>query len=479
MADASTTAARYPTLPGDADEQARRESARLRLRLLRGEWFDDLRRHMAQHFDPIREHAVGKPDTSTNLFSAVIDQLAVLYDRPPIIRHDDPAAAERATELLAGAGWWSLGGMLQRYALGCREAFVRPVVTEAGDLLLRVVTPDLVHAEESPDAPDLPAMMQEARMRELGEGDDQWYLDVLDVRDPANPSYRILRIGDGEDVTERVRGSTDWPQQFRLADGAPVMPYATYHAKRTGRLWDWRTGAESVEGTLTVAVLWSWWVHCTRDSAWSQRWTMDAALRGSKRSGTGTAEHSAIVTDPSSVMQFQSDGDRATIGQWVPAIDPLTLGTAIGEFEQRLLVHFGLSPGDVQRAEGASSGYAITLRRESVRQAQRRMASQFERGDVELLRLISCLYRGTDKAIPEDGWSVSYPGPPKSWDEVQAEMNRLGELAALGLASKVDAYMELHPGTTREQATEELRRILDEDRMLGALRPVQPGPMAR
>lgn len=455
-----------PTLPGDADDEARRSAARQRLRILRGEWIDDLAAHLAVHFDAVRERIVGKPDISTNVLGSVVDQLSVLYAQGATVQHQDAAAAVRASEMLAEAGWASLGTEVQRYTLGLREGFLRPSLTSDGRLLLRVVTGDHIHAEASSDEPDLPALVVEARLRTVG-GETGWYHDILDVRDKAAPTYRIVRARDGEDVTALVRdGETGWPAQFRRADGTPVMPYVTYHAQRTGRLWNWRVGSEAVEGTLTTAVLWTWWIHCVRDAAWAQRWTLDANARGTSARGAGASMAASIATDPSSVMQFESRGDRAAIGQWNPAIDPLTLGTSIGEFEARLLVHFGLSPGDAQRTE-AQSGYAITLNRSAIRQAQRSYAPQFARADTYLLLLVSCLMRGTPNAIPEDGWTVTYPGLPKDWSEIQADIEKAAGLIAAGLASKVDSYMDLHPGMGREQAVAELKRIADETRALG------------
>ncbi len=465
MAHVPSTPTLIPPLPGSTEDSKRREHTRKRLRMLRGEWFGDLQRHTAQHFDPVRERIVGKPDISTNVFRSVVDQLAVLYDRPPVLHHEDnPAAAETAAMLLADAGWWSLASRLQRFVLGLRECFVRPTLTPRG-LLIRLVTPDCVHAEASPEEPDLPVKLTEARLRNV-EGEDGWYWDQFDLSDPADPVYRVVRARDDEDVTALVLGrdvsGASYP--FRLSDGSPVLPYATYHAVRSGELWNWMDGIEAVEGTLTIAVLWSWWIHAVRDTAWAQRWSLDAQLRGAAASGSGLATASAVTTDPSSVMQFRSDGDRASLGQWNPPVDPLTLGTAIAEFEQRLLVHFGLSPADVQRSEQAQSGYALSLRRDAVRQAQRRYVAQFQRGDLQLLRIVSALTQG---GIPEDGWSLTYPGQPESVEEIHASLERHQMLIEAGLESKVDAYMDLHPGVSREQATEALKRIAEETRALG------------
>lgn len=419
-----------------------------------GEWFADLQRHMAQHFDAVRERIVGKPDISTNIFQTVIQQLAVLYDRPPIIHHEDEVAAALATSLLAEAGWWSLGTHNQRFTLGLRENFIRPTLTSKG-LLLRLVDTTTVVVEASPEEPDVPVKITEARIRCM-DNVDGWYWDMFDISDPEFPTYKVIRAQDGEDVTLSMLGSDVYPAEFILADGTPILPYALYHAERTGKVFDWRTGIEAVEGTLTNAVLWSWWIHCVRDSSWAQRYGVDVRPQGSGIAGAGSSATSSVTTDPSSVMLFSSDGDKATLSQWNPAADPLTLGQALSDFEQRILVHFGLSPADVVRNQNAQSGYAISLRKGAVREAQRRMIPQFERGDKELLRIISALTSG---AIPADGWGITYQGQPKSLEEVKAELEKHQTLIAAGLESKVDAYLDIHPGISRDQAVDDLRRI--------------------
>ena len=320
----------------------------------------------------------------------------------------------------------------------------------------------MVHADADPEEPDLPIALTEARVRDLGDG-EEWCWDRFDLTDAGSPSYQIIRAKDGSDVTEQVRGAADWPARF-VVDGEPVMPYATYHATRTNQLFDHLEAVETVEGTLTIAVLWSWWLHGVRDSAWAQRWTMDAHLRGASSVGSGAAAASTVSTDPSSVMQFASDGDRGSLGQWNPPVDPLTLGTAISEYESRLLVQFGLSSADVQQHDSSTqSGVSISLRRDAVREAQRRFRPQFERGDKQVLRIMSGL---TDGRGPADGWSISYPGAPEGVEEMQARIDRFTAMIEAGLASRVDAYMDIHPGVSREQATDDLRRIAAENREL-------------
>jgi len=455
-----------PPVDDASEDAARRDAVRRAERLMRGRWLPDLELHMAQHFDPVRERIVGKPDTGTNAMRSIVRQLSAMYDRGVVLRHDSEQAESMGTMLMADAGWASIGTQVQRMTLAAREWLVRPSLSERG-LLLRQVSPAMVVAEASPDDPDQPWRLTEARVRTGPDGPD-WYWDVLDVSDPAAPTYRVLLAKDRSDASDLFIGG---PREggaypFRDDAGAPVLPYALYHAERTGDLWSWADGLEAIESTLTIAVLWSWWLHSVRDSAWAQRYTVDAALRSAAPSGSGLNTSASVTTDPSSVMQFRTDGESPGVGQWNPPVDPLTLGTALSEYEQRILAQYDISPAAAQRAEG-SSGYAIALRHDAIRQAQRRMEPQFRRADEQLLRAVGAVTRGTPLAIPSDGWSLTYPGPERTAGELEASVERWQRLIDAGLASPVDAYQDMHPGITREQALEDLRRVSDERRALG------------
>lgn len=450
-----------PPLPGPTSEAARLAHTRKRLRLLTGRWFDDLRAHISEHFDEVREKVIGKPDLSTNVLKSVTHQLAVLYDRGAVLGHEDQAGRELASRLLADAGWGSIGTRLQRMVLGLRESFIRPTMTGEG-LLLRIVTPDMVYAEADPEQPDCPVRIWEARVRHLpGEKDPRWFWDHADVS--GVPRFAVVDPKTGADVSamfEVVSGSGD-EYPYRTPSGVAVLPYATYHAERTNDLFSWCDDVEAVEGTLTIAVLWSWWIHTVRDSAWAQRYGVDVDLRGGAVSGDGRKAATFVSSDPSSVMLFRANGDKPVLGQWAPPVDPQTLGSAIHRFERRLLVHFGLSPGDIQSESinPRESGIALAIKREAVRQAQDRYEPQFRRGDKELLRIIAAMVPG----VPEDGWSITYPGPRRTIDEIRQIVERSQLSIEAGLSSPVDAYMELHPDVTREQAADALRQIATEN----------------
>jgi len=465
-----------PPLPGGSSDYQRRSQARKRLRLMTGMWLTDLQLHLQEHFATIRLEALGKPDLATNIMLSLIEQIAKLYAVMPILYNKDLSPEQMAVvvETMTQSGWWSMAEEHQQYTLALREGFARPSVTDDG-LMIRSVTSDIVTATAPSTNPDIPNWLTEARLREY-EDKQVWTWDECSIRDMLDPTYRILTADTPhKDITMDITGENlsgpnypyRWTQGGRKND--PYLPYPIYHAKRTGKLWNGMSGLEAVEGTLTVAVLWTFWLHNVRDASWVQKYSMDAYLRGIGDDGENLhAKRQTVVTDPASLMQFASDGDNPQIGTLPPAIDPKTLGEALSSYEQRLGVYFGIAPNDYERGP-AESGYAISLKRETVREMQRSFESEFRRGDIDLMEKTAAMMNHSGKADfvwPESGWNISYPGLPKTSMEILTSLEQNKGLKEMGLVSLVDSYMSLNAGVDREQALQELLRIKRENRAL-------------
>lgn len=468
-------------LPGGMEQDNRRSQNNKRLRIISGRWLADLQTHLVEHFVNIRREQLGKPDLSTNMLQNVLGQLCALYSGGTSATNPEGSDQQKADFLTAveGSGWWSMAPENQRSVLAMREGFVRPSIEEDGRMLCRIVTPGVIEATASASDPDIPSMLIEARMRTVRDK-QVWTWDYYDVRDPSDPTCKILMPREGatdrdpEDLTQELLGApqsgADYPYRWTQGDraGQPFIPHATYHARRTGRLWNSYDWLEVIEGTLTMAVLWTFWMHNVKDASWSQRWALNAFLRGLGDQGDLHSGRQSVVTDPATIMQFASDGDNASLGQFTPSVDPKTLGEALRDYEQRVGCYMGLAPSDYERGGQAESGYAISLKRESVREAQRSYAPLFRRGDAELIGKWAAMYNRTHgTAVPEDGWELEYAGLPYTAEEVASRLGSLQSQQTLGVASKVDMYLALHPGTTRETAMDALMRIREENARLG------------
>ena len=465
-----------PPLPGQDDEK-RRTHSRLRRRLLEGQWKQDLENKARAFFPPQTVSRFGNLDISRNLFATITKQLAVQYDVPPRVDHAGADVDEFAGRVRS-EGLWAIGARNARNTIGMREGLIRTdYVQERGQLLYRTVPSDLVYAEANPDNPDQPTLIVEAQIRSVDLGDgkgpqDRWTWDVLDMRDPQEPSYRVLlpgsgaRLSEADDVTERILGGTfqgaDYPY---LVEGQPVLPYALYHAAQTGDLWNWYENSEQVEATLLIACYHTFWGYLVRDASFSQRWGIGLTLSGGSVRGSGKSTRKEVHLDPTSIAMFTEEvpgGGR--LGQFGASVDPERLQLAIDQYEQRTLAHAGLTPDDFQRSGGGSeSGYAIALKRETVRRLQKSSEAQFERADKEVLALSAALLNANEGgSLPESGYSIRYMALPPTPTERAARVEEVKAKFEIGLASPVDFILAENPGMEREEAIAHLETVRQE-----------------
>jgi len=418
---------------------------------------------------------------SRNLFATVVTQIAALYTLPPVVTNEageeviDPLRVE-----MNEAGLWQLEQRNQRFQIGMRESVIRvAAVGSPPRLQYRVVPVDAIYAEALPDEPDEPALYVEARLRDL-DGEQVWTWDLLDVRNPDDPQYRVLMpedestpISDARDMSQKYLGGEfsgdSYP--YRYEDGRPFLPLALYHAQRTGRLFDWAENRSMVEGTLTVATLWTFFLHVLKDASWPQRYSIGAILRGQTARGTGYDARSSVPADPASILQFTADGTTSPqLGQWQPGGDPERLEVAISSFERNLAVHYGLSSSDLEQTTGAGSGYAVSLRRSAIRETQRRYEPQNRRADLQLIsRSAAIANRAGLGPFPESGYSIHYPGLPMSREEQDQKIQAARADIDAGIASPIDLLLAKRPGLSREGAEEALATLADERRRLAAL----------
>lgn len=444
----------YEPPTGRGENAVRVTHTRARLRLLNGGWERDAKDRIKARLGSVRARALGYPDLSANPFRATCQQAATLYNRPPVIWHPDDETGEASLLLssaLTQAGVWALMKRVQRNTIGLREMLIRVDTDDAGLLLVRPVTPDLVEAEPDEDRPERPAALCELRRRMI-DGSPRWTRDVLD---PRSLSYTVEGL-DGEDYSSVLGApASGEAYEYRLEDGTAVLPYVLYHAERTGALWDPFEALELVEGTYEVSVLWSFWTHLTRDASWPQRWAIGVKLAGAKQSGGPSNSADSVETDPAVVVMLvpteqENSTAIAQVGQWQPGGDPEKLAAAILSYEGRLPGYAGLNPADFTRTSGdPRSGYALALSRDGQREAARSMEPQFREGDSWLCTLCAAQLnrfherQGTPLGLPEQGWQLAYPGIPESADERKAKRDDVFEQLDRGLMSRVEAYARL------------------------------------
>jgi hypothetical protein len=338
----------------------------------------------------------------------------------------------------------------------------------------RIVTPDYVICDASPDLPDKPNYYQELRLRTNKEGKAEWVWDIFDIRDLNNPRFGMYKAGaDGSigiDVSEDYMGH---PAHVGLdsypyidSQGRPFLPITMYHAEKTGLLWNTYDQSQLVYGSLQSAVFFSFFSHALRDASWPQRYAIGVTLSGlTAMDQDTTARRTGIATDPSSILMFQPTEDtQPQIGQFQPGADVQSLLESIAKYEYRVATTSGISPAELQRTSGdPRSGYALAVSRQGQREAQRKYAPVFRMADEELLTKTAILSnRFLNTSLPETGYRIAYKSLPLSPEETRAAREDIVQKLSAGLISPIQAMQIMYPDLSEEQARQELTKIRKE-----------------
>jgi hypothetical protein len=462
----------------NTDESRRWIEVARRRKILSGDWSDLLKEAARRRLGRKRLAGIGELEVAQNALEYLCRELAVLYEYEPTINNNQPGDIATLRTELRLMNLWGILGEVQYFALGLRNMLVRVDIEGEGQqarAAVRVVFPDHVHVDTVPTRPSQPVAVREWRLRTI-DGTTGWYLDDLSVADPKEPFYRVWRYdGDGVrvDVTKQVLGQAYIGEAYPYRDSQdrPILPYVAYHARQPAQGF-WRSFElkEVVEGTLTLAVMDGLVVHVFLDASWPQRWVANARVVGAEKTAADQGEREEVVTDPSSLLQFEGDtgeDDRppapVQVGQFDAGGDPEQLQRTLEARKAALVTAFGVPPGDLLRTagEGAVSGVALALSNEGKRAAQRRSANVHRDSDQRLLRTIACmLNRFRDvQAYPEWGYSISYTELPLSPQERLARQAEIEFQTLRGLMSRLQAYMLLHPGVSEEDARAALAAI--------------------
>tara|TARA_R100000664_G_C2758080_1_gene146763 strand:+ start:2243 stop:3697 length:1455 start_codon:yes stop_codon:yes gene_type:complete len=473
---------KYPQKPVAPDPmtESRWEHTSLRRKMLTGQWHDILVEEIERHVPSDRARAWGVPDMSSNIFKSATGALSVLYQEPPSVgvayarpNQADPLLARDG--LIDQAGLWPLMQRVQMLTIGLRECFLRVDLNEKKDgLLYRIVTPDFVFADSPAGDPSNPNVLHEYRLRH-DETTDKfvWTVDLFDLRNPNNPKYQVHTINQNgeihENVSEKYLGSDQSGDSYPYRDssGRPFIPYTLYHAEVFGGLFDAYNGAEIVAGALNGAVLYTYFLHLSRDCAHPQRWMLSALPAGMNMYDNDLASRrNAIATDPASILLFAADpdlqpGQQPQIGQFQAGGDVEKTLAAISAYERKIASTAGISGSDIQKMSGdPRSGYAIALSRSGLREAQRRYRPAFTRGDTRTLEISAMIAnRFLGMSLPENGYRVEYHAIPLSPEETKGQREQILSLVAAGLMSKVEAIQVLHPDLDDDEAIKRLELI--------------------
>lgn len=490
---------RTPILPVEVDQDRVQHSA-MRRRTLEGEHADDALTEVKQFFHPAVVAQMGGKfalDLSLNLPDQVCDELAVSYVVPPAVEHDDlpnermlvqdndgddqvemveaPELAE-FKERLEEAGLWQIQQGTERFLHGVREALVRvDWVPELGQLRYMPVAMDQVALFAPANDPDMPNRVVHARLRRVRD-EVCWTWDDWDVSG-KEPRYRVLLPGDSrklaeaEDITTEIfEGQTFEGNAYPVwLEDRPWLPYVLFHARRTGKLTDHFRYRRLFEGSLRATAFMTFFGANMRDSSHQQRVMIDLDAPGGQVVGQGTnAAHIQVPLSPNTIQSLVSlDPNRpGRIDQWLQSVKPSEIIEAIVAYVEMLLASMKIEAAvGVDRSGGPESGWAISIKRGSIREKQSEIRPNLRRGDEQLLAISAALLnRHVDGSnLPESGWSVTHDELPLTPAEAKGRADEAISDMELGIASPVDLVLARNPSWSRKQAVQHLKDVRREN----------------
>jgi hypothetical protein len=422
------------------DEQARRQ------RIMDGVWRKDVFHYMLRQLGAKRTNGWGgiwSVDTGTCLLREVSTNLATLYLRPPewqcmVDGELDPYSAALMQVVTETAQYPVQMTDVLAQTVALNDYAIRTdvqVVGTALELTLYPTTPARI----------LYAVARVGNTRQASEVHEEVLVDGSKMR----------RIWTDDTVTVvDAHGnikSTQPHEQGRC-------PWTLYHATGRPALWSPTLGSDTVEGTYSLALDYSYARHNRLEAAWSQRWGLNVQPAGhdTEASDDGTAQ-SEVLADPTTVLLMtQIDEQRpGQMGQWNPAVDPETMGRAVAREHGRLSLAAAGSDVAVYRKSGnAESAYAMAITREAQREQQVAMAPRMAPSDSYLAEGIAAATNAQAPGLFPAGavWRQRYRALPPSMEELE----RIEKAIAMGLMSEVDALMAYDPFATRAEAEAQL-----------------------
>lgn len=401
-----------PPMPNDPAELARVTLTSRRVRILGGDWKQDARTFIAEHFARETLSALPPVSIDRNPLKNIVGQLATLYDVAPVV----VSATGEPVDDVVTSGLVAVWPELLKFVIGLNEALIRVDAHPDGELVYRVVTPDnLRDVRADPLRPDRAVALSELRrvVNPL-DGWAGWASEVWSVANPDAPVFRVMehRAGGPVDATRAYFPDLElggYP--YRDLTGAPILPYVLYHLTPGRGLFSPREGEEMVEGTLALAMLSTCAKQGQRDLAYPQRVLVDGELVGVQAG----ADQARVVTSPLTILQVRSSGAQsAGITSWASSFDPVASVEALDKQEGALSGFAGLTPADMNLS-AASSGAARVISKEGMRRARLLRGRAQEPSD----RL---LFATAARILNAARGAVVYPESPKSWAIVYQEL---------------------------------------------------------
>ena len=427
-----------------ADQEFRLQEQRLRRRMLEGLWAEDLTKHTREHLGPRRTAYIGKLSRAMNLAKSATDQLAVSYEMPVIVQHEDRDSQQLMADVLAGMYWQGLMKRQNKRIVGMREALVKLSYSDASErVTMELVPADVVDVTTDPNDPMVLREVRHARERTIGDKTAIYY-DVHDVE----TGETIIEDADGVDVTSSFE--PDGITVLTDMGGDPIPVWFLYHAEPSDKVWNAQDWCEIFDGARDIATMWNGHMAGVRDGSWAQRVVIDGTPPAAEVDAHG---NSIVPASADSLLVIHSKpNQQASVSQWTPPVNPKDMGEAILMYQKTLMATIGLYPGDLQERR-AESGIAIQIKRSGQRRYAMSLEPMLRSVDVRVMSSIAKLYNAYYEGGPmleEDGYTVTYQYLDDPVGDRIAEFEYTMMLVDKHMISPAQAYMRIHPGVTDE-----------------------------
>lgn len=376
-------------------ELKRKEEIRLRQRLLNGTYENDLNIYISKELSTVRAVAWGSPDMSSNPFKQIWDSVSTLYSEEPVV--SGPVA--EVSEILQDIGYWNLMKRVQRDTLALNELLIYVHKNEDDEIRCRYISPDTVDIKCSP------SNSYDIRWIKLQVEDEDGEPAYI-IWDADNLKYYAVNADD-IDISEKILGGTQLSYPF--IDGQKAyVPFVIYRAFDNGSTWNTFAGKEIVNATLRLCLFYTYYAHCVKNAAWSQRYAVNISIPGAEiEDETDREPISKIVSDPATVQLFTSatEGVQPQIGSFSTPIDIKGLMESIKVYEDRIYTAV-VGQSVMRTSSDIRSGYSLAVSREEKIALQKGYAPTFKYSDKLILQLVSRLL-GYSTSVKE--WDIIYP----------------------------------------------------------------------
>jgi hypothetical protein len=155
------------------------------------------------------------------------------------------------------------------------------------------------------------------------------------------------------------------------------------------------------------------------------------------------------------------DGQTPGVVEVGPGVNLPDVAAFAGSYEAGQAVRWGLPASELTRqAANPTSAAALSISNEGKRDVSAQVEPMFRRCDLRALEVAAVVCRLHELgAFPESGYTIAYQQIPRTPDEEQNRRDRLQWELDNGLISKLDVYVQLNPGTIRDDAVRALRQV--------------------